>query len=94
MRLVLTVGDRPLDVVRDDVDVAIRYGALGDSSLVVRRLVVARPLVCASPRYLDGRAAPKVSQDLLQHNCITFNRSGERHQLWRFARKTRKFVPR
>jgi DNA-binding transcriptional LysR family regulator len=87
IRLALTVGDRPLDVVRQDVDVAIRYGALGDSSLVVRRLAVARPIVCASPRYLDQRPTPKVPQDLLQHNCLTFERSGQRYQRWRFVRK-------
>ena len=34
----LSVGDRPLDVTRDEVDVALRYGALADSRLVARTL--------------------------------------------------------
>jgi DNA-binding transcriptional LysR family regulator len=87
MRLSLVVGDRALDLVRQDVDVAIRYGTLGDSSLVVRRLAVARAILCASPRYLEGRPALAVPQDLLQHNCLTFERGGQRYELWRFARK-------
>jgi DNA-binding transcriptional LysR family regulator len=86
VHLALTVGDRPLDVVRDEVDVAIRYGTLADSRLVARTLVMARPVLSASPAYLQRHPAPLVPQDLLQHNCITFDRGGKRHQLWRFAR--------
>ncbi|WP_449466798.1 LysR family transcriptional regulator [Stenotrophomonas humi] len=87
VELALTVGDRLLDVVRDEVDVAIRYGELADSRLVARPLAMGRPVLCASPEYLSRCPAPAVPQDLLQHNCLTFARSGRRHRLWRFALK-------
>lgn len=85
LQLALSVGDRPLDVTRDEVDVALRYGALADSRLVARKLADSRPVLCASPAYLRRHPAPQVPQDLLQHNCLTFHRSGRRQRVWRFA---------
>lgn len=85
VRLALSVGDQPLDVVRDEVDVALRYGTLADSRLVARPLAIGRPVLCASPAYLRRHAAPSTPQDLQCHNCITFDRGGRRSRLWRFA---------
>lgn len=86
LRLSLTVGDRTLDVVRDEVDVAIRYGALADSRLVARPLARTRPILSASPAYLARHPAPETPQDLLRHNCLVFDRGGRPHRLWRFQR--------
>ena len=86
VQLALSVGDRPLDVTRDEVDMALRYGLLADSRLVARRLADARPVLCASPDYLRRHPAPKSPHDLLQHNCLTFHRGGRRQRLWRFLR--------
>ena len=86
LQLQLSVGDRLLDVLRDEVDLAIRYGALADSRLVARTLAAARPICSASPAYLRRHAAPRTPQDLLHHNCITFDRGGRRHRAWRFCR--------
>jgi DNA-binding transcriptional LysR family regulator len=86
LQLRLSVGDRVLDVLRDEVDVAIRYGALADSRLVARTLAAARPICSASPDYLRRHPAPRTPQDLVGHNCITFDRGGRRHRAWRFCR--------
>ena len=86
LRLQLSVADRVLDVMRDDVDVAIRYGTLADSRLVARTLVAARPVCSAAPDYLRRRGTPRTPQDLADHNCITFDRAGRRHRTWRFCR--------
>ena len=85
VQLSLSVGDRPLDVMRDEVDVALRYGALADSRLVARAFALTNPLLTASPDYLRRHPAPRVPQDLVHHNCLIFNRSGRRHRVWRFA---------
>lgn len=87
VQLNLSVGDRPLDVMRDEVDVALRYGPLADSRLVARLLAMSRPLLWASPDYLRRHPAPQVPQDLLQHNCLSFHRSGRHQRVWRFARQ-------
>lgn len=85
LQLSLSVGDRPLDVVRDEVDVALRFGTLPDSRLVARTLVQSSPVLCAAPDYLRRHPAPQKPQDLLQHNCLVFERGGQQHRLWRFA---------
>lgn len=85
VQLTLNVGDRPLDVVRDEVDMAIRYGNLADSRLVARVLANSRPLLCASPAYLARHPQPQSPQDLTQHNCLIFERNGRPYKTWRFA---------
>lgn len=86
LQLRLSVADRVLDVLKDEVDVAIRYGALADSRLVARTLALARPVCSASPDYLRRHPAPRTPHDLVDHNCITFDRAGRRHRAWRFCR--------
>ena len=86
LQLQLSVADRVLDVLRDEVDVAIRYGMLADSRLVARQLAPARPVCSAAPDYLRRHGTPRTPQDLLRHNCITFDRGGRRHRAWRFCR--------
>ncbi len=87
VQLSLSVGDRPLDVMRDEVDVALRYGPLADSRLVARPFAMTNPLLIASPGYLRRHPAPKTPQDLAQHNCLIFNRGGRANRVWRFAQK-------
>ena len=86
LQLQLSVADRVLDVMRDEVDVAIRFGTLADSRLVARTLVASSPICSASPDYLRRHGTPQTPQDLLEHNCITFDRGGRRHRTWRFCR--------
>src|SRR3954471_3051903 len=52
VQLRLSVADRVLDVLKDEVDVAVRYGALPDSRLVARTLALSHPVCSASPDYL------------------------------------------
>jgi len=67
----LHVSDHQVDLVAEQVDVAIRSGALGDSTLVARKMGDATRVICASPRYLKQHGSPRVPADLLQHNCLT-----------------------
>ncbi|WPB57037.1 LysR family transcriptional regulator [Xylophilus sp. GOD-11R] len=83
--LSLSVSDRLLDVVRDEVDVALRLGELADSRLVARRLAVGDRVTCASPAYLARRGTPRTPQDLLQHNCLTYHVARGPHDRWRYA---------
>jgi DNA-binding transcriptional LysR family regulator len=85
VHLSLHVGDRMLDVVRDEVDVAIRYGELVDSRLVVRPLAVFYPIVTAAPSYLARFGTPSDPQDLANHNCLIFGRGGRMYRVWKFV---------
>ncbi|MFC5582452.1 LysR family transcriptional regulator [Rhodanobacter terrae] len=85
VKLALNVGDRVLDVLRDEVDLAIRYGQLSDSRLVARQLSLAHPVLSASPDYLSRHGTPLAPTDLVDHNCITFMRGGRTFNSWRFG---------
>lgn len=85
VKLSLNVGDRVLDILRDEVDLAIRYGELSDSRLVARPLFVAHPILSASPAYLRRRGTPRTPTDLVDHNCIGFVRGGRAFNAWRFC---------
>lgn len=61
---------RRVDLVEEGFDVAFRVGRLEDSSLVARRLGVARLAYVASPDYLDAHGKPNAPDDLVDHECI------------------------
>jgi DNA-binding transcriptional LysR family regulator len=71
-------------VVRDEVDLAIRYGALADSRLVARLLTPARRIACAAPAYLRAHGTPAHPRELTQHQCLTFTVRNRRYVTWRF----------
>lgn len=66
----LRLSDDVIDLVDEGIDVAIRLGALRDSTLVARRLAVNRRVVCASPAYLAAHGAPRHPAELARHECV------------------------
>ena len=67
----LDISDRQVDLVAEQVDVAIRSGELGNSSLMARKIIDTTRVICASPLYLEKHGTPRLPTDLLQHNCLT-----------------------
>jgi DNA-binding transcriptional LysR family regulator len=88
LHVFLSTGDKPSDILRDEVDLALRYGELSDSRLVARKLIDSRPVLCASPAYLARSPPLSEPKDLAHHNCLTFHRNGRRHRVWRFAQRS------
>lgn len=80
----MTMTDRRIDIVEEGYDIAIRIGALADSSLVARTLATSRRVLCAAPAYLARYGVPQTPEDLAGHNCLghVLLRGGEE---WRFA---------
>jgi DNA-binding transcriptional LysR family regulator len=76
-RLVLL--DRPVDLVEEGLDVAIRIGALADSSAVASRLGELHYLLVAAPAYLRKRGAPRRPEDLADHDVIAFTFTSAAH---------------
>ena len=73
----LELTDRQVDLVDSGLDVAIRAGALQDSSLIARKLVGNYRVVVASPDYIERRGAPATPQELAQHDCLNFSALGD-----------------
>ncbi len=62
-----------LDLIAENVDVAIRYGQLRDSSLVAQLLGRSVRYLVASPAYLKSHTTPSRPQDLADHQCVVLN---------------------
>ena len=68
----LVLADRPLDLIEQHLDLAIRIGLLPDSRLVAAQIGKVRNVVCASPAYLRQHGVPDAPEALAQHACVTF----------------------
>lgn len=86
VQLRLLLGDRMADLFREPVDIALRYGAPEDSSLVALPVAAAnRRVLCAAPQYLQLHGAPQTVDDLAEHNCLLYMLGGRLHDRWRFS---------
>jgi hypothetical protein len=56
----LRLTDQIVGLVDAGIDVALRMGALPDSSLVARPLAPSRRVICASPDYLGRHGTPRI----------------------------------
>ncbi|MBX3657790.1 MAG: LysR family transcriptional regulator [Ramlibacter sp.] len=72
IEVVLSCGDRLVDLVREGVDCVIRAGEPRDSSLVARRLAVMPQVLCASPEYLAFFGTPRHPGELEAHQAVCF----------------------
>ena len=68
----MSLSDHALNLVADNIDVAIRVGRLVDSGLVSRKIGLARRVIVASPAYLALAGHPIVPTDLQTHNCLLY----------------------
>ena len=69
VRVDLHITNTFLDLVAENIDVAVRFGDLPDSSVVARRLGRNVRYVVAAPEYLKGRDLPREPAELEQHDC-------------------------
>ena len=80
----LALLDRPVDLVEDGLDVAVRIGTLADTSAIAVCVGELRRIAVASSGYLKRRGRPKSPADLAGHDVIAF--AGiDRVERWRFA---------
>jgi DNA-binding transcriptional LysR family regulator len=70
----LILADYVVDLVENQVDLAVRIGQLPDSSLIATKLGAVRWITCASPAYLAEHGTPQALGDLARHSCISFDR--------------------
>ena len=87
VQLELLMDDRVVDLVAENIDVALRMGVLTDSALRARKLGHDERLVIASPSYLARRGTPRTPADLLEHDGIIYGQSSG-GQEWLFRRGT------
>jgi DNA-binding transcriptional LysR family regulator len=69
----LQLGNRVVDLVEEGVDVALKFGRIGDENLIVRRLQRVALTLCATPRYWARRGMPKQPDDMRHHDVLTYS---------------------
>lgn len=71
----LDLSHRRVDLVGEGYDLAIRAGALPDSTLVAHRLASSKTRMVATPAYLERKGTPHVVSDLKDHDCVILGTS-------------------
>jgi DNA-binding transcriptional LysR family regulator len=71
LKISLDATDRMIDLVEEQVDVAIRFSEqIDDSSVVSRKLATNRRVYVASRGYLAKHGMPMTPDDIGDHNCL------------------------
>lgn len=91
MSIQLSLSDRNVHLVDEGIDVAVRIGALSDSSLIAVKLAEVGRVVVANPAYLKEHGIPRSPDELIGHDLIAFEGLGATDE-WRFQ-PGRKPVP-
>ena len=81
VQLEIVCTDRNVDLVEERFDLAIRAGALADSTLIARRVGIARVALVAAPSYCKRRGEPRTPGELSKHDCIIFG-AGTKPCVW------------
>jgi DNA-binding transcriptional LysR family regulator len=83
----LTMCDRMVDMVEENIDLAIRIGNFVDLHLMSKQIGITRLIAVGSAAYFEKFAEPHVPSDLIHHNCIVYTRQFTGNQ-WRFRDTT------
>lgn len=78
----LHIDARPVNLVEQRIDLAIRITNDLDPNLIARPLGRCASVICASPGYLAAHGTPRSVEDLALHNCLTYSYFGK--SLWQF----------
>lgn len=78
------LGDRPIDLVEEGVDLAIRIGLVTDQGLIARRIGRMKRVTVATPAYFAKAGRPQHPSDLTGHDCIVYTGLATLDE-WHFA---------
>lgn len=88
IRAELQLSNRPVDLVEEGVDVAVRVAASLDGRYVARPVASSRVGVFAAPAYLREHGRPGRPEELAQHRALVFLEPRPRDE-WIFERNGR-----
>ncbi|WP_144954033.1 LysR family transcriptional regulator [Pseudomonas oryzihabitans] len=76
--------DRPVNIVEEGMDVALRIGHLPDSGFTAIQVGRVRRVVCAAPDYLQAQGMPATPAALREHRILVSHSAWSSPE-WRFA---------
>jgi DNA-binding transcriptional LysR family regulator len=69
----LLLSDRNIDLIDSHADLAVRIGELADSNMIATRVGSLRPILCASPTFLEQHGLPQEPDEVAKYSCVVFN---------------------
>lgn len=87
----LNLSDSGMDVIDDGLDIALRVGLPADTSVIAKKILSTRRIVCASRAYLKRHGIPRRPEDLHEHNCIRLVRGRRIMDTWEFQEAGKRF---
>lgn len=78
----LVLTDELVDLVDDNIDLALRLTSTPPQDAVARRLGRMRRVICAAPAYLARRGVPQLPPELIHHDCFNYL-AGDNGKQWR-----------
>ncbi|HYD61337.1 MAG TPA: substrate binding domain-containing protein, partial [Noviherbaspirillum sp.] len=91
VKVALQLEDRLVDLIAEQIDVAIRASSLVDSSLVAHKLAESPRVVVASPAYLARAGTPRTPQELTNHACLVYAGADRVYDKWNFIGENGQF---
>lgn len=87
VKVALQLEDRIVDLIAEQIDVAVRVFHTPDSSLVARKLADNPRIIVAAPSYLERAGTPQTPAQLSDHACLLYTNTndGRVFNEWRFA---------
>jgi DNA-binding transcriptional LysR family regulator len=86
LRTELQLSNRPVDLVEEGIDLAVRVAASLDGRYVARPVASTRVSVCAAPAYLRKHGHPRKPEELARHRGLVFLEPRPRED-WVFERE-------
>ncbi len=74
-------SDEVINLVEEQVDLAIRIGHLNESGWIARKIADLQEIIIASPSYLDRHRTPQDPAELVNHQWVAFTRKKQPYQL-------------
>ena len=68
----LILTDQLVDLIDDNIDLALRHTKAPPDEAVARRLVTLNRVLCATPAYLAAHGMPAQPNDLARHPCFGY----------------------
>ncbi len=93
IRVDIDLSDRSVDLIEENIDLAIRIGELADSSLIARKLARVHFAICASPAYLERHGEPRHPSQLVQHRVLVYSNIAPGRQ-WAYQQDGKTVTPR
>lgn len=72
VNLDIQLEHRVTDIIKDGIDLALRFAVLKSSNLIAQRIYTGKSILCATPKYFKDHKQPDNPDDLKQHNFALY----------------------